>query len=877
MGFVILAVDGSGFVLRQIRHILGGDHDVRTVRASTDLFSQLDGQTPDLILLGLDAPDDNGCLFLQHVHTSKQFTHIPVIVMAGANRRQMEAWAFGAGAADFIQKPLSEVILKKKVKFHLERLQRYRDAEHQMSLSRLQFSVAMSAVQDVDKRTRAMLDAAPFAISFWDSEMRIVDCNQACVDLFGLPDRSAYIANYDKLSPEYQPNGRRSADLKNEFLNKAFKDGCFRFEWLYRNCKGEDIQCEVTLIRVDHHNSYMVASYVSDLRTLKAAQREREEAKIAIEAAKAKSKFLAAMSHEIRTPMNALLGIAETHIQRHDVAADMREAFDRIYNSAHSLLRIINDILDLSKIEAGKLEIVPAKYDLPSLLHDTAQLNMLYIGQKAITFKLDIAAGMPNEYIGDEIRIKQILNNLLSNAFKYTDKGEVELAVQAERTGKSDEVNLVFTVTDTGQGMSKEAVDSLFEEYTRFGGKQNRYVQGTGLGMNITRSLIKMMNADISVESEPWRGTRFCVRIPQLVFGDQVIDNTIRDNLQRLRLETTAQMRVAQIERDYMPYGKVLVVDDVETNHYVAKGLLLPYGLQIDTASSGIEAVEKIDAGKTYDIVFMDHMMPQMDGVEATRIIREKGYTGYVVALTANAIAGQREMFLSSGFDDFISKPIDTRQLNTILKKLIRDNHREEATDMARLKREDPKTFAKNMKKAESQGASEALADIFLRDATRTLAILHAIHGRQYSEKGDLANYVVYVHGLKSALANVGEKALSDMAYMLETAGRHNDMKTITEQTAAFLQNLRDVMEKHAQTEAGDLCQDLDYLNEKLRIIKDACEGFNTNAARTAVKALRQHNWGSTINSRIGAVAEHLLSGDLEAAAAMTDFQSLSL
>ena len=407
-----------------------------------------------------------------------------------------------------------------------------------------------------------------------------------------------------------------------------------------------------------------------------------EEAKNASEA---KSRFIANMSHEIRTPMNAILGITEIQLQEEDITPKAREALERIYNSGDLLLNIINDILDLSKIEAGKLEILPSEYEITSLINDTVTLNTMRSGSKPIEFKLSIDENIPSILYGDELRIKQILNNLLSNAFKYSEKGEVKLSVSAEAEGEDSNVTIVFTVSDTGQGMMGEQIDKLFNEYTRFNMEANRTIEGTGLGMSITRNLIQMMKGEISVRSEINKGSVFTVRLPQGRSGSGVLGRELAENLEKFRVSGAKHLKWAQVIFEPMPYGKILVVDDVESNLYVAKGLMAPYRLTIDTAMSGYKAIEMIKGGSVYDVVFMDHMMPEIDGIEAVKKIRELGYTQPIVALTANAVVGQSDVFMANGFDGFISKPIDVRQLNMMLKKFVRDKQPPEVIEAANL------------------------------------------------------------------------------------------------------------------------------------------------------------------------------------------------
>jgi signal transduction histidine kinase/DNA-binding response OmpR family regulator/PAS domain-containing protein len=515
----------------------------------------------------------------------------------------------------------------------------------------------------------------------------------------------------------------------------------------------------------------------------------------AIQANKGKSNFLAKMSHEIRTPMNAILGITEIQLQNEGLSPDMQEALGRIYNSGYLLLGIINDMLDLSKIEAGKLELMPVDYDVPSLINDTVYLNVMRFDSKPILFDLQIDENIPTTLFGDELRIKQILNNLLSNAFKYTDSGKVSLSINSERSDEEGKITLVFCVRDTGQGMTAEQLDKLFDEYTRFNLEANRTTEGAGLGMNIARLLIELMNGIITVESEHGKGSVFTVRLPQGIAGTEVLGKAMVENLLQFRLGRMSQMKKApQVIREHMPYGKVLIVDDVETNLYVAKGLMFPYGLSIDTASSGFEAIKKVKSGEVYDIIFMDHFMPKMDGIEAAQFIRSLGYTQPIVALTANALTGQAEMFLTNGFDGYISKPIDIHQLNAVLNKLVRDKNTAETIDSARRLKNN---MENNSVAQHQESINPELAAIFIRDAEKALALLGTIYEKQGNYEGDdIEMYTINAHSMKSALFNIGEANLSAVAAKLEQAGREQNNDAILKETPEFLASLKEVVRK---------------------------------------------------------------------------------
>ena len=601
-----------------------------------------------------------------------------------------------------------------------------------------------------------------------------------------------------------------------------------------------------------------------------------EARKLAERSNRSKNRFLSRVSHEIRTPMNAILGITEIQLENETLSPEMKEALGEISSSGYLLLGIINDILDLSKIEAGKLELSPSIYDVPSLINDTVHLNIMRYDSKPVEFSLYVDENIPSKLCGDELRIKQILNNLLSNAFKYTDEGDISFSVTAEYASQgAAQLTLVFIVSDTGQGMTDEQLDKLFDEYTRFNTEANRTTQGTGLGMNITRHLVDLMGGEISVESEAGKGSVFTVRLPQGIVNAETLGRETAENLRQFRVDKAAQNKKGpRIVREYMPYGRVLIVDDVQTNLYVARGLMAPYGLSVETATSGFEAVDKIRSGAVFDIIFMDHYMPKMDGIEATKIIRSLGYAHPIVALTANALAGQAEMFMENGFDGFISKPIDIRQLNASLNKLVRDRYPSEVVEAAR-----QQAFKFNMDKladSKAQSASDQeLAAIFARDAEKVLAKLKSIHTYAYRRTDDIRLFVINVHAIKSALANIGETELSAIALKLEQAGREEDIPVLRAETPVFLEALRTVIEKNKPKEDdGDTVEEDSeyiraYLKGKLFAIQKACEEYDEKTADMALAELRKAKLPRSIRELLDIIAGHLLHSDFEEAASL--------
>jgi signal transduction histidine kinase/DNA-binding response OmpR family regulator len=568
----------------------------------------------------------------------------------------------------------------------------------------------------------------------------------------------------------------------------------------------------------------------------------------ALRASQAKSDFLADMSHEIRTPMNAIIGIAQIVLQKGGLAAEQREALERIYSAGSNLLGIINSILDLSKIETGNLELNPAEYELPSLINDVAQINVVRIGAKPIEFRIEVSEQLPLCLYGDELRLKQILNNLLSNAIKYTAAGYVKLAVS--HSGAGEGVFLTFAVEDSGQGLKPEDQERLFSKYLRFNVDENRSTEGTGIGLTITRSLVQMMAGTITVASEYGKGSTFTVTVQQKALSGESIGLECAERLHSLSFADNQHLQSLQITHRPLPEAKVLVVDDVETNLYVAEGLLAPYQMAVETATSGFEAIERVGAGHSYDIVFMDHMMPLMDGIETTRKLRELGYEGVIVALTANALVGAAEMFKQNGFDDFISKPIDVEQLDECLNRHVR-HHGSGGAAIAPRPIADPRA---------------KLLEAFCRDATKAATDL-----REAAANSDWRLFATAAHGMKSALANISEKQLSETAARLEQAGRESDRDYIVAKVESFAAELTELVKTLTPAEAAEateIVEDRAYLAEQLSLVVAACEAYDDNAAYAALDRLSEKAWKKETATILGEIRNSLFANsDFEAAA----------
>ena len=510
-------------------------------------------------------------------------------------------------------------------------------------------------------------------------------------------------------------------------------------------------------------------------------KRIREQAE---QANKAKSAFLANMSHEIRTPMNAIIGLSD--ILMEESQGRKLYAFARdIKSSAQNLLGIINDILDLSKVEAGKMELVFTDYYVNTAVGEVVGMMEVAASLRGLELRYECDTSIPCRYHGDEGRIRQILINLLNNAVKFTKKGYVKITVSGSRGASEDEELLKFEVQDTGCGIRKEDLEKIFDNFQQVDSKQNRTVEGTGLGLSITKKLVELMNGNIHVESVYGAGSTFTVTIPQTIVDKRTIEempDVLPAEVEQLKLFTAEEF-------------KILLVDDNAVNRKVAKRLLDTYKFDLTEAASGPEAIDLVKK-RVYDLIFMDHMMPEMDGIEAVQIIRsqcgENGTKPVVIALTANVMAGEKERFLKNGFQDFLPKPLDRKSLNNMLAKWVPD---------------EKKKYTEN--EADSQGNNieedevsiwgidvnliidrypeladyKEILNLYCIDSERKLKDL-----REFVESGDFKSYEIEVHALKSASANIGAAELSDLAKEHEMAASRGNETYVLKNYEMLLQ-----------------------------------------------------------------------------------------
>ena len=773
-------------------------------------------------------------------------------------------------------------------------------------------------IQGEHERIRLLLDATPLSCHLWNSDFQVFVCNEETVRLFNLRDKQQFLDDFFALTPEYQPNGQLSTEFARACVQKAFDEGRYVFECMHQTIDGVPIPAEVTLVRVEYEGGYAVAGYAKDLREHRKNMEEIEKRdlllaealKSARDANDAKSDFLAKMSHEMRTPLNVVIGLSGLSLESGQTDAETRSNLEKIYDSGSILLSTVNDILDISKIEAGKMELTPVDYDVPSLINDTITQNILRINEKPVTFSLDIEPHLYVRLHGDELRVKQVVNNLLSNAIKYTHEGEVELRLRCVRDG--DLVWLTICVRDTGIGIRPEEIDRLFTNYVQLDTQANHRIEGTGLGLPITKKLAELMDGSVNVESRYGQGSIFTVTLRQGFVTDDRINPEVVESLMQFRYADDKRSRSTNLNRVKLPDANVLVVDDNVTNLDVAKGLMKPYGMRIDCVTGGQEAIKAVrDEETRYDAIFMDHMMPGMDGIEATRQIREidtdYARTVPIIALTANATVGNEEMFLSHGFQAFLSKPIDILRLDKVIRQWIRDHGATPSPDAGeptggsadggagRLtdsrtdgsaggptggpadgsagaaatrsasgperrslttrrsgldRRVAHQRFAGlDMEKGiERFGGDEEVYRQVLRSyCTNTAPLLESAEG---VEESGLAGYAILLHGIKGSSRGIYADMIGDAAEKLEHAAEAGDFTYVSAHNATFVKAtrklIRDLEEKLGEAEAQKPKPVQDQPDvDTLRKLLVACRSYDMDGVDTAMDLLERYAYTS--------------------------------
>ena len=660
-------------VSKRVNAALNMQRTVVLVPAEHGLF------TP-AVLQGYDA-DDEKYLFASNFPVDPEFLNPNPVLVTGADSRQRHAplrrmlgLPYLIASPVLLHNEVAAILVTGRLVEQPPFLPRLgaSDVETVQTVSAyLAAMLAASRFAEAEERTQIMLDATPLCCNFWDEHGNNVDCNAEAPRLFELSGKQEYLDRFNDLSPEFQPCGRRSADLAQERIREAFDKGWCRFEWMHQKVNGEPIPSEITLVRVKHRNHFIVAGYTRDLREQKAMlaeMRKTEDAlrlarDLAEKNARAKSEFLANMSHEIRTPMNAILGMSHL-LAGTELSPKQRGYVEQAEHSANLLLRVINDILDFSKIEAGRMEMERIPFSVPKLAASVQDLVKNQAAAKGIALSVAVAPDVPDLVEGDPIRLEQILLNLTGNAVKFTDKGVVAISVTTQ-DGPAGKTKLLFSVKDSGIGMTAEQVAGLFTPFTQADTSTTRKYGGTGLGLAISRSLVELMDGTIWCESTPGKGSTF--------FFTALFD-AIATGIAAAGAAGTAQPPGSEEAADDfadIAGMRVLLAEDNEINQMIAVELLAAKDVSVDAVNNGAAAVAALEKDKGYDLVLMDIQMPEMDGLTATKILRAREAFADIpiIAMTAHAMVGDREASLDVGMNDHITKPIDPDLLYAALRR----------------------------------------------------------------------------------------------------------------------------------------------------------------------------------------------------------------
>ena len=829
----------------------------------------------------------------------------------------------------------------------------------------------------------------PDLVYCMDTDLKFINCNSSYEDFTGFSEMEVIgktdLEIYANASDQTMAQGFMNINRQviNENRTISVEEICLR-------CDNTNVLLKTTKTpMVQNGKTIGLLGISRDITEHRAA----EEA--AMEASRAKSAFLAKMSHEIRTPMNAVIGMAELALREARLDIVYRHLY-MIRQAGNNLLSIINDILDLSKIESGKLEIIPDHYLFSSLINDVISIIRMRAVDSQLRFVVNVDSNIPNELFGDETRIRQILINILGNAVKYTNEGFVSFTVSGEI--KDDKtLFLTMEIMDSGRGIKEEHIEKLFQDYYQADTAKNKNVEGIGLGLAISWKLLKAMDGDINVYSEYGKGSIFTVTIPQTFISDEkhaVVENPEEKNalvfercdiysnslinaindlgvdctfalnktdfLEKLEKKKFSHVFISSIlyernqdiilkyketssiilltklgesiptnsfsilampvhsmsvanflngitdsfifnnNEDNKPYinfvapeARVLIVDDINTNLTVAKGLMQPYNMQVELCKGGYEAIETIHF-REYDLIFMDHKMPGIDGVDTTKRIREMGddkpYLKNVpiIALTANALSGAREFFVSNGFNDFLSKPIDTIKLNTILEKWI--------------PMEKQKIKAQQAWEDDINGETDLLlGNLNIEDVNIERGIditggsvelywetLAAFYNDGVEKVDELKNclkesnmplYVTHIHALKSALANIGAFNLSESAENLEDAGKKADLIYIKMYTEAFLERLEkllarlnEVLSEYNITRKEYIqSADTGILKHRLAELKIGLETLDADILNNITDELSKYRFSEDLDAIIRDILKNILIAEYDQALAQIE------
>jgi len=739
-----------------------------------------------------------------------------------------------------------------------------------------------SALANESSKLKTLINSIPDFIFSKDTDLKYTQCNEAYEQFMGFKEENILGVNNEegKWFSVEEARRMRTTDLE------VIKEGKIITleENLHSIITHEEGVFET--IKAPIKRDGIVIGMLAVKRNI-TKRKEMEDEVIA--ASRAKSDFLANMSHELRTPLNVVIGLTDLTLEDEGMSTNVRNNLIKISNAGTTLLNIVNDILDISKIESGKLTLTPVEYYLPSVLNDIITLVVTRLGEKPIKFNLNIPNDLPNKLFGDDLRVKQVFTNLLTNSVKYTHEGSIDFNVNCIRDGATMWMDVA--VKDTGIGIREEDLKKLFSNYNQVDTKANRNIEGTGLGLAITKRLVEMMGGEIHVESEYGKGSTFSFRIKQGFVSDVVLGAEVSDKLRSFCYSDDKHIATRKLVRCNLSYARVLVVDDMLTNLDVASGILRKYKMGVDVLSNGRDAVNRIkDAHPVYNAIFMDHMMPGMDGIETVDNIRAIG-TEYaknipIIALTANAIQGTDKMFYEHDFQDFTTKPIDVMEMDKILRKWVRKDTHGTALDSTQNAEESPDDLVEeeeetisieipgvDTKKGLSLYAGEKdiylpLLRSYIANTPGTLEKLRTVTA------GTLSDYVISVHGLKGTSAGIGAEEVREQAWELEQLSRAGNLQSVLEKNSRLIADAEVIVENVkawlAQYDSQNAKPRLKAPDrELLKKLKECCDNYDMSGIDEVIAELDKNDYEEDADlvswikekiviSEIGEVADRL-------------------
>ena len=525
----------------------------------------------------------------------------------------------------------------------------------------------MNDISDMNFNVDANIETLPIGCCVYTDDFEMIHCNNMLVKLFGFADKAELISSYSELSPMYQINNKLSSEMMPQYMKEAADNASFEFEWLFRTKDGELLPVKVSLQRIDVGDKFGLLGYITDMRKVKSLEKDLAEAIGSVERIKKyKNDFFSNMGHEIITPMNAIIGMTYLSMQS-DNSAKQQSYLKRTEQSAKSLLNIVTDIIDYSKIESGAFSLENSSFNLNDVINEIAETYKPLCDNKNVSFYIHLSSDIPDVIIGDSKRLCQILNRLVGNAVRFTDSGKVCIKIETKKVN-SDNISLSFMVQDTGVGMSQKQIDSLFQRFEEETDPTSRKYGGTGLRFTIIKNLITYMNGNLTCESELGSGSAFVFDARFGMARHNTGDSTV--NIGSIS-EAEAGDPI-EIIPQRIKGKRILVAEDNEINQILAVELLSMAGFKSDVAVNGVEALKMLTVSE-YDLILMDVQMPQMDGITATNKIRndEKLKNIPVIAMTAYSLAEDKEEILAAGMDDYIKKPIDPGHLYSTLVKWL--------------------------------------------------------------------------------------------------------------------------------------------------------------------------------------------------------------